>query len=455
MAKKSHRGERLGEEIKKVVSDLLLRELRGPGFESGLITVSYVKAADDGGFATIYFTALGAEPEQVIDAFEKAKGFIRGEIGKRLGLRLAPDLRFKPDLAEQYGQHIDTILSGLDIPKDEGPAGREASLSEIAEVLEAYEHIFAFTHDHMDGDTLGSALALVLTLRELGKDAWVFADAEPPRSLAFLPSSVLALPEAAAQIVSGLEAAGEPWLAVAMDYSGTDRIEGRAPFFTGAAERICIDHHVTAVPEGDLYFLDPAAAATAEIVWRLIQEVDWPMNEEIATAIYVGVVTDTGRFQYANTKSETHRIAASLIEAGADFRMAFSEIYQKVAPEKLIVERAMLSALELFADGRGAISGVGQDVLSAVHAGEDETDGMSEKLISIIGMKIGVFLRELPDGHVKVSLRSKDPFDVASLAAEFGGGGHMRAAGFTADTSLEETREILKVRITALLGEKP
>ena len=451
MAKKSHRGERLGEEIRKIVSDLLLRELRGPGFDSGLITVSYVKAADDGGFATIYFTALDSDPEQVIAAFEKAKGFIRSEIGGRLGLRLAPELRFKPDLAEQYGRHIDTILSGLDIPKDEGPAGREASLREIAETLEAYDHIFLFTHDHMDGDTFGSALALALALRELGKDARVFAGEEPPRSLAFLPAAALTLPEKAAEIVSGLEAAGEPWLAVAMDYSGTDRIEARKAFFTGAAERICMDHHVTSDLEGDLYFLDTAAAATAEIVWRLIEEAGLPMTEEIATALYVGVVTDTGRFQYENTTPETHRIAASLLAAGADFQTAFSEIYEKVAPEKLIVERAMLGAFELFADGRGAISSVGRDVLDAVHAGEDETDGMSEKLRSIIGVEAAVFLRELPDGRVKASMRSNDRVDVAALAAEFGGGGHVRAAGFTADTPLAETKDLLKARITELL----
>ena len=451
MAKKSHRGERLGEEIKRIVSDLLLRELRGPGFESGLITVSYVKASDDGGFATIYFTALDTDPEQVIAAFEKAKGFIRSEIGKRIGLRLAPELRFKPDLTEQYGRHIDTILSGLDIPKDEEPAGREASLREIAETLEAYEHIFLFTHDHMDGDTLGSALALALTQRELGKDAWVLADAEPPRTLAFLPAAALALPEKAAEIVAGLEAAGEPWLAVSVDYSGIGRIEGRKEYYLGAAERICIDHHVVSVPEGDLYFIETAAAATAEIIWRMIEEAGLPMNEEIATALYAGVVTDTGRFQYSNTTPETHRIAAALLAAGADFRTAFSEIYEKVAPEKLIVERAMLSAFELFADGRGAISGVGLDVLSAVRAGEDETDGMSEKLRSVIGVEVAVFLRELPDGRVKASMRSNDWFDVSALAAEFGGGGHVRAAGFTADATLEEIRDTLKTRITELL----
>ncbi|MDR1796153.1 MAG: 30S ribosome-binding factor RbfA [Clostridiales Family XIII bacterium] len=443
MAKKTHRGEKIGEEIRRIIGELLLRELRGPGFE-GMITVSHVKAADDGSFATVYFTTLDEDDAAAAAAFEKAKGFIRSEIGGRMGLRHAPDLRFKPDATEQYGRHIDEILSGLDIPKDEGPQGRVAPLPEIADLLGAYDHVLAFTHTHMDGDTLGSAVALALALREVGKEAWVVVSEEVPHSIEFITYGAVCTGQEAAEAVAGWEDA--PYLSILMDFSNVDRLEneGRASLYAGAEETVCLDHHVTALPEADLNYVDTAAAATAEIVYSLIEAAGLPLTEKIATALYVGVVTDTGRFQYASTTPATHRIAAVLLEAGAAVQQSYEEIYQNVKAEKLLVERAMLDTLEFFADGRGALAWVTSEVLASLGAGEDETDGMSEKMRGIIGVEASVFLRELPDGKIKASMRSKDKVDVAAVAAGFGGGGHVRAAGFTTEMPMPEA--VAKVR---------
>ncbi|MCL1810532.1 MAG: cob(I)yrinic acid a,c-diamide adenosyltransferase [Clostridiales bacterium] len=176
--------------------------------------------------------------------------------------------------------------------------------------------------------------------------------------------------------------------------------------------------------------------------------------DEINTALYFGLVTDTGRFQYTNTTAESHIIAAELFEAGADFTAAYREIYQNVKAEKLLVERAMLDTLELFADGKGVIAFVREETLLKYGAGEDETDGMSEKLRGIIGVEVSVFLKERPDGKVKASMRSKEWLDVAALAGEFGGGGHVRAAGFTSELPIEDVRAAVMKRLEERLSSK-
>jgi phosphoesterase RecJ-like protein len=241
------------------------------------------------------------------------------------------------------------------------------------------------------------------------------------------------------------------YLAIAMDFTSAERLEGREALFDDAAETLCIDHHVTSRPDCDYNYIEYEAAATSEIVYRLLRSMALPVTERAATALYVGIVTDTGRFQYTNTTPDTHRIAAELLVAGADFAAAYRDIYQSVKAEKLIVQSAALGTLEIFADGMAAMAYARADMLARFGAGEDETDGMSELLRGIIGVETAVFLRERPDGRVKVSMRSKSRFDVAAFAAEFGGGGHIRAAGFISELSVDETCAMLKERLGAAL----
>ncbi|MDR3305552.1 MAG: 30S ribosome-binding factor RbfA [Clostridiales Family XIII bacterium] len=448
--RKKHRGERLGEEIRRILSELLLRQLKDPAFD-GMISISHVKAADDGSFATVYFTSLGTDAEEVVEGFEKAKGLIRSEVGRRLALRRTPDFRFVPDTAEDYARHIDELIQDLGIPSgDEAaePAGELTTIEGAAAVLDAYDRVFAFTHIHMDGDTLGAAVALALTLREIGKEAWVVAGEKPPRTIAFIDYGCVIDGVRALEIAAGDE---RPYLAVAVDYDDISRLEGREALFEGAAETLLFDHHVTSRPSCVYNCIDAAASATAEIVYQCIESAALPMNEDIATALYVGIVTDTGKFQYSNTTPATHRIAAALMEAGADAADVYSRIYQSIKPEKLFVEREMLNTLELFADGRAALSFVTQGMLANVETGDDETDGMSEKLRSILGVEVSVFLKERPDGKVKASLRSKSYYDVSALAADFGGGGHIRAAGFTSDLPMDEVVVTVKEKLAAAL----
>ena len=443
---RGYRGKKLGEEMRRIIGDLLARELKDPAFD-GMISITHVKATDDGSFATVYFTSLGSDESDVVEGFEKAHGFIRTEIGRKLGIRRAPELRFKPDETELHGQRIDTLLGGLDLPDH---TGREIAFGELPGIIDAYDLYLVFTHTHMDGDTLGAAVAFADAMREIGREAWVVVGEEVPRTLEMINHPFVIDEDEAAGVVSGERA----YLSVAMDFTDSGRLEGREELFLGAEETLSIDHHAVSNPDCDCNHIDIEAAATSEIVYRLLKAADLPVTERIATALYIGIVTDTGRFQYANTTPLIHHIAAELIEAGADFRAAYKDIYQSIKVEKLHVQSAMLETLDIFAGGKAALAYVSSDVLKELDAGEDETDGMSEVLRSIIGVEVSAFLKEQPGGKIKTSMRSKGWLDVGSLAAEFGGGGHLRAAGFNSDLSLEEVREMLKKRLTEALGEE-
>ena len=467
---RSYRGKKLGEEMRRIVSDLLARELKDPAFDS-MISITHVKSSDDGSFATVYFTSLGSDDKAVMDGFEKAQGFIKTEIGRRLGIRRAPELRFKLDDVELYGQRIDTILDELDISEGPENAGLDVAFDELPKIIDAYERYLVFPHIHLDGDTLGAAVAFADAMREIGRDAWVVTGEEVPRTLEIINMPFVIEADEAARIVS-LDAAAEetgdgeeetdagdeesektPYLAIAMDFTDSIRLEGREKLFYGAEKTLCIDHHVISNPDCDYKYIDPEASATSIIVYRLLKAAGLPVTERIATALYVGLVTDTGRFQYSNTTPEAHILAAELLVAGADFTKAYREIYQSVKAEKLFVQSEMLSTLDIFAGGKAAMAFVRADTLVKLNAGEDETDGMSEVLRSIIGVEVSAFLKELPDGRTKVSMRSKGWLDVAVLAAEFGGGGHVRAAGFISDKKVEEVCEELKDRLTEALAD--
>jgi len=442
---RSYRGKKLGEEMRRIVSDLLNRELKDPAFD-GMICITHVKSTDDGSFATVYYTCLGADEKAVLEGFEKAQGFIRNEIGRKLGIRRSPDLRFKLDDTELQGRRIDTILDGLEIPDSEN-MGLEISFDEISEILEKYELYLVFTHIHLDGDTLGSAVAFADAMREIGREAWVVVGEEVPRTLEMIDFPFVIGTEEAERFID------TQYLAVAMDFTDSERIEGRENLFYEAEETLSIDHHAVSKPDCDYNYIDTKAAATSEIVYRVLKDANLPVTERIATALYIGIVTDTGRFQYSNTTPETHRIAADLIAAGADFNTAYHNIYQSIKAEKLFVQCEMLKTLDIFAHGKAALAHVSADFLDKLDVGEDETDGMSEVLRSIIGVEVSAFLREMPDGKIKASMRSKGLIDVAAFAAEFGGGGHTRAAGFTTDLKLDELAATLKQKLMEALAE--
>jgi phosphoesterase RecJ-like protein len=434
--RKSYRGSRIGEEIKKIISELLRRDLKDPRFDR-IMSISGVEASVDGSFATVYITmvtggedaeVLEREKSDVLAAFERAKGKIRGEIGAKLKLRRAPELRFMFDTTEEYAEKMEKIMNELGL----GSAKKSTNntLPAVAGVLKEAKLIHLFPHERPDGDTIGASVGLCLILREMDKEAHVILDEKLPDNLAFIGNGVIIGPE-------NLPKAD---VSVLLDVSERTRIGNRRDAFENADITVGIDHHVTAEFTCDYNLVDPEAAAAAELVFDIAEFWD-VITPEAAEALYVGILTDTGRFQYSMTTARTHEIAATLIENGANPNKAFIEIYESDRLEKIQLSVEVCKTVKSVKEGKGLIAILSRDMLEKTGAMDEESEGIPEYLRGIRGVEVAVVLKEQSDGSVKAALRSKSYFNVAELASKYGGGGHVRSAGFKTNLSLEEIRQ--------------
>jgi phosphoesterase RecJ-like protein len=282
-------------------------------------------------------------------------------------------------------------------------------------------------HINPDGDTLGSMLALGLALTALGKDVTLLsADGVPP-IYSFLPGAV--------RIVARTERRDFD-LAIGLDAGDLARVGVSADALQAAARLIDIDHHVTAGQFGDVRLLDSAASATAEIIYDLLVALDAPMTADIATNLLTGVITDTGSFRYRSVTPRTLLIAADLVQAGAVPDVIAERVFDnKPFAAQKILGRA-LENMRRTEDGRVVWTYVSQADFAVTGATDVLTEGIVSDIRGVRGADMALFLRETPSGRFRVSLRSREPFDVSRIAAAFGGGGHRLAAGCTIDGPL-------------------
>lgn len=305
------------------------------------------------------------------------------------------------------------------------------SLKSIAEKLHHARSILIFPHMQMDGDALGSSVALCIAMRRLGKKAYILIEEDIPLNLAFLDNGYCTKETKFTDVAD---------VCLAVDCSDIDRINKRKDTFLSGDIRICIDHHVTGEHFADLNYIDYKASATAEIIYSLLKEMGQVVDSLIAEALFAAITTDTGNFQYTNTTKQTHLLVAELYDTGMDNNKVTVQIYQNNRPEKVKITGMILSRMELFCDGRVNIAYVTQDMLRDSGASMDETEGIVEQLRNIKGVEISVFLKEEID-RIKVGMRAKMNADVSQIAHTFGGGGHKKAAGCTINATLESAKE--------------
>jgi phosphoesterase RecJ-like protein len=314
-------------------------------------------------------------------------------------------------------------------------------LDAVVEAIRTHERFLVVTHENPDGDALGSMLATTLGLRALGKDATMYltGSAPLPAEYRFLDMSGLAR-ELPADI-------GERTL-LAVDCANERRIgEDRAPV-DAAALVVNVDHHHDNARFGDIDLIDDAASSTAEIVRDILRELDVALTPEIAEALYVGLVTDTGRFQYTNTTPKALTLAAELVGAGADVHSVFRHVYETVQFAKLKLLARALDRAELYEGGRLVVSYLLKDDFAAVGAEEPYSEGVIDHLRSVEGSEMVAMIREPPraDGPARrISLRSSsDEVDVSAIARASGGGGHRQAAGFSSELPVDEIIAFLR-----------
>ena len=302
------------------------------------------------------------------------------------------------------------------------------SFQALLTLFKQYQTFAISTHVNPDGDAIGSELALFLFLKKLGKTVKIFNTDLVPKKYQFLPYW---------NNIENAKASTHfcPEVLVILDASSRERI---GPFLSKSLipthAVINIDHHITAEAFGDYNIIIPTASSTAEIIYKFIKSTQIPIDEVSALCLYTGVMFDTGCFRYSNTTSETHQIAADLIEIG-DFAPdeVYRHVYEHVSLGKIHLLAQTLRTLELTSDGKIAWVLVTQSMLKETKTTMDDMEGFVNQIKAIESVEVAICVCELPGGKTKVSLRSEGRVNVAALAAEFNGGGHERASGCRID----------------------
>lgn len=286
-------------------------------------------------------------------------------------------------------------------------------------------------HVRPDGDAVGSTLGLVLALRAAGIPAIpALADVrQAPVSYAFLPGHALYVQAADLEV---------PEVFVALDVPKLDRLGEARELARGAETLIVIDHHPDNEGFGTIDITDSDTASTAQLVWHLLDALEVRPTPEIASCLYVGLMTDTGRFQYDNTGPAALRDAADMVEAGANPADLARLVYQERTPSSLALEARIMSRITLANNGAVAYALVYDDDFTETGAVPEDGENLPDAIRVIGGVQAIVLLRQFGPDEVRGNLRAKTGFDVGSVARELGGGGHHAAAGFTAQGTIDD-----------------
>ncbi len=313
---------------------------------------------------------------------------------------------------------------------------RSDGLEAVVDALRTHERFLVTTHENPDGDALGSLLAMTLALAQLGKDAAMFLAGETP-----LPAEYKFMPLGELRRTPP-DDAGER-VFVALDCANETRLGPNPSLLDDSVLVVDVDHHHDNTRFGDVNLIVAEASSTGEIVRDILHELDVELTPQIAEALYIALVTDTGRFQYANTTPKALRLAAELVEAGADVHRIFQDVYESIEFAKLKLLARALERAEVYEGGRVVVSYLLRDDFSEVGAAEPYSEGIIDLLRAVEGADVAALIREPPSPGApprRVSLRaSSDEIDVSAIARASGdGGGHRQAAGFSSGRSIEE-----------------
>ncbi len=308
----------------------------------------------------------------------------------------------------------------------------------VADTLMSAESMYIISHIVADGDAMGSCAALCHEMRKLGKKADVLFEDSLAENLHFLDKDYVTFVDEN----TVLETRD---LCVALDCNNITRFPKREHIYFGCGRQtVCVDHHATGGKIAEVEYVDADAAATAEIMYELLITMGIEPDAETCEAIYTGISTDTGRFQYTNTSKKTHLITAELYDSGINPNKLNVILYQSERAQKLKLRTLIMSTLQVLCGGLLTMAYVSLDMYKEADAHVNESDGMNALIKDIKGVELAVFIREVSQNEVKVGFRSKEYIDVSEFSTLFGGGGHKHAAGCTVHANLDETIEMMR-----------
>ncbi|HMB16936.1 MAG TPA: bifunctional oligoribonuclease/PAP phosphatase NrnA [Pelovirga sp.] len=291
-------------------------------------------------------------------------------------------------------------------------------LNDIVHKIRTSQRFLVVSHESPDGDAVGSTLALTLALKKMGKDVVAFNVDGVPGNLAFLPGT---------QSVRTSLADNETFDVGFLIDAGELKRAG-IPMQQHCNLLINIDHHPHS-DFGDICYLDTTASATAVLIYRLLVACDFTLDIEVAKALYVGVLDDTGSFRYSSANREAFELAGVLVECGVDPWQIASSLYESFTITRMRLLGLVLSTLDISPCGRYASVSLIQEFLAQSGATSEESDGFVNYARAVKGVEIALFIKEQADGNYQISFRSRGNIDVGTLARQLGGGGHHNAAG--------------------------
>lgn len=305
---------------------------------------------------------------------------------------------------------------------------RNVSLESTAKFLKENDNYIIITHSSPDGDTLGSAFALKAILAQIGKESVVICGDEVPGKYDYL-----------GEVFKGEINPCEKTI-LAVDVADTALLSGKT---AELKERIalCIDHHSTNIQYAETLLLDKDASATAEVIFSIAKCLGVKIDKKTATALYTGICTDTGCFKFSNTTPKTHIFAAELMTLGADYEFVNRHFFETKSKGRLFLEGKAYENLRFYQDGLIALTVLDFETINSASSDLSELDGVAAIPRTIEGVGIGITLKEKEKGKFKISVRTHPPYNAAEICARLGGGGHIRAAGCSAEGGQAEAIE--------------
>lgn len=323
---------------------------------------------------------------------------------------------------------------------------RATRIAEVCEALVASHRLLLVSHHNPDGDAIGSSLALAAGLGSMGKECDVVNADGVPVNLTWLPL--------AERVHMHPQEGGTYDAVVLLDCGNPSRTGFERSLFEAAGTTVNIDHHPGNGDFGHANLVDPEACATAELVWEVLEALSAPVGYSAATAIYTGILTDTGSFRFSNATARAFEVASKMVALGVSPPMVAQLVYDQQPIGRLRLLSRVLETLELSPRDKAASVLVTQAMLRETHTGVEDVEGFANHPRSVFGVEVGLLVREEAPGRYRVALRSKGRVDVSAIAREFGGGGHRNAAGATIEGTAEEIRRTLYDRVELALDEE-
>jgi len=293
-------------------------------------------------------------------------------------------------------------------------------IKKIHDIIRSGSRFLISSHVRLDGDALGSELALYYALRDMGKEAVIYNQDKTPRIYTFLPGIDT--------VVHSLDSLDGYDAVFLLDCSDLERVGDEWSRIGVMGTVVNIDHHVSNDFFSAYSLVDVDASSTGEILYRLMHDMGVTITKDIAVNLYTAILTDTGSFRYSNTGSFTFTVASKLVQAGADPRWVAENVYEARSNEQMQLLREALGSLELYEDIKTGVMVVSRTMMRKTGAMPEHSEGFVDVIRSMGSVTVAVLFQEISQDYYKISLRSKGDVNVEKIASHFGGGGHVNAS---------------------------